>query len=261
MFVLLVLAACGGSDGDPASRGTADTGASAIAEPPGLTWPLDCVVDDERCYSPLGYSDIDGDGVAWDCGPPGYTGHTGVDIGFSDATMDAGIGVLAAADGVVELVFDGYHDRCHIDVDHPECQDPGSSWGEPGGASGFRRCTDLSPDYCGLGSEPYYSCFWCFDGGNQIVILHPDSPDIFATVYGHLQSGSVTVAPGEPVRAGQRIANAAASGRVTGPHLHFEVLGPAGWYDLTDPWSGDCSAPGDEDYLWQYDPPWADRLE
>ena len=41
------------------------------------------------------------------------------------------------------------------------------------------------------------------------------------TVYAH--NSVLLVAPGQPVRAGDRIALVGQSGHATGPHLHFEV--------------------------------------
>jgi murein DD-endopeptidase MepM/ murein hydrolase activator NlpD len=54
--------------------------------------------------------------------------------------------------------------------------------------------------------------------GNLIIIRH--SSDMF-TAYAHNQKNLVVV--GQQVKAGQHIANVGATGRATGPHLHFEV--------------------------------------
>ncbi|WP_309050952.1 M23 family metallopeptidase [Streptomyces sp.] len=54
--------------------------------------------------------------------------------------------------------------------------------------------------------------------GYQVVIRHPDG---HWTQYAHLSR--VDVSPGQYVAAGQRVARSGATGRVTGPHLHFEV--------------------------------------
>jgi murein DD-endopeptidase MepM/ murein hydrolase activator NlpD len=54
--------------------------------------------------------------------------------------------------------------------------------------------------------------------GNMIVIQH--SGDLF-TSYAHHQRNLVKV--GATVQKGQKIALSGATGRVTGPHLHFEV--------------------------------------
>jgi murein DD-endopeptidase MepM/ murein hydrolase activator NlpD len=54
--------------------------------------------------------------------------------------------------------------------------------------------------------------------GNLIVLQHPG--DVL-TVYAH--NSQLFVAPGQAVRAGERIAAVGQTGRATGPHLHFEV--------------------------------------
>ncbi|MDV5149692.1 M23 family metallopeptidase [Streptomyces sp. SBC-4] len=54
--------------------------------------------------------------------------------------------------------------------------------------------------------------------GYEVVIRHPDGR---YTQYAHLSR--IDVSPGQSVSARQRIARSGATGRVTGPHLHFEV--------------------------------------
>ncbi len=48
------------------------------------------------------------------------------------------------------------------------------------------------------------------------------SPGVWA-IYGHLQPGSVTVEPGDEVRAGQVIGRLGNSGNSSAPHLHFQL--------------------------------------
>ena len=55
--------------------------------------------------------------------------------------------------------------------------------------------------------------------GLTVVVRHGDHT---STRYAHLSQ--VLVAPGDEVGAGETIALSGATGRVTGPHLHFEVL-------------------------------------
>ncbi|MFJ6104479.1 M23 family metallopeptidase [Streptomyces sp. NPDC092359] len=54
--------------------------------------------------------------------------------------------------------------------------------------------------------------------GYEVVVRHPDGR---YSQYAHLSRIDVT--PGQSVSGGQRIALSGATGRVTGPHLHFEV--------------------------------------
>lgn len=213
-----------------------------------LVWPIDGVPG-QTCNASIGYPDIDGDGRAFDCGPPGYAGHQGTDIRISWDQMDIGIAVLAAADGVVLWTFDGKYDRCP-DPYHPDCQPPPPGWAEPGQSNGYSVCTPLGP-FCGRGT---CCCFWCFYGGNVVVIQHDNVPEVFATRYDHLRKGSIVVAPGQRVTRGQKIAEAGSAGHSTGPHLHFEVWG-TGFYELDDPWAGPCG-PRFANSLWKYDPPW-----
>lgn len=58
----------------------------------------------------------------------------------------------------------------------------------------------------------------CF--GNFVVIKHANN---FATTYGHLKDGSITVSQGQQVTQGQRIAVMGTSGDSTGIHIHFET--------------------------------------
>lgn len=61
------------------------------------------------------------------------------------------------------------------------------------------------------------------DAGNLIEIEHPGG---YQTRYMHLQNRLVQ--PGETVRAGDIIGSVGSTGRVTGPHLHFEIRKPGG---------------------------------
>jgi murein DD-endopeptidase MepM/ murein hydrolase activator NlpD len=54
--------------------------------------------------------------------------------------------------------------------------------------------------------------------GLAVYIQHADGS---VTVYGHINDYFVSA--GQPVEAGQRIAEVGNKGQSTGPHLHFEV--------------------------------------
>jgi len=61
--------------------------------------------------------------------------------------------------------------------------------------------------------------------GNVVIITHSINGEIHTTVYAHLNSFNVSV--GSEVSQGQQIGTMGMTGRVTGPHLHFEVhIGP-----------------------------------
>ncbi len=55
--------------------------------------------------------------------------------------------------------------------------------------------------------------------GKTVVVRHSATT---STRYAHLSE--ILVKPGDTVVAGQAIARSGASGKATGPHLHFEVL-------------------------------------
>ena len=222
---------------------------AVINETGGLAWPIDCIPG-ITCSEGIGYPDIDRDGKAFNCGAPAYKGHTGTDIYVSWDQMDVGVDVVAAADGEVLWVFDGKYDRCQWpNSTDPDCRDPSIPM-SPGVSSGYMDCTELG-DYCGEGD---CCCFWCFFGGNVVVIRHGDEPGVFATHYDHLKRNSIRVSRGELVKKGQKIAEVGSSGRSIGPHLHLEVWG-TGFYELADPWAGPCG-PNFSDSLWKYKPPW-----
>jgi murein DD-endopeptidase MepM/ murein hydrolase activator NlpD len=54
--------------------------------------------------------------------------------------------------------------------------------------------------------------------GKFVIISHSDS---YTTVYGHCSQ--ILAAPGKIVKKGQIIAKSGQTGRVSGPHLHFEI--------------------------------------
>jgi murein DD-endopeptidase MepM/ murein hydrolase activator NlpD len=238
----------GGASSEAGSAGEGGAGASGAAnEPVGLSWPIACIPG-ENCVR-IGYPDTDADGTAHDCSEPGYVGHHGTDIDISEAARAAGTAVRAAADGTVVFAFDGKFDQCPNSAE-PDCQAPPGD--EPGATTGTTVCTPIGP-YCGTGQD---GCFWCFAGGNVIVIRHSGVPGVFATRYDHLKKNSVRVRAGDTVTRGEKIAEAASAGNSTRPHLHFEVWG-TGFYELADPWAGPCG-PNTGPSLWAFDPPWSE---
>ena len=216
-----------------------------------LAWPLGCIpgVDclANGAFS-IGYPDMDADGKAFDCSPPGYTGHTGTDI--SVTSMDDGVPVLAADDGEVLWVSGGKFDRCPA-PDEPDCN-PELHRVIPGLPKSSPNCNDFGPS-CGADN----CCLsWGFNAGNFILIMHQRNPEAAITFYAHLRKGSIIVANGQRVKKGEKIAEVGSSGASLTPHLHFGVWSKIqDHYELADPWAGKCG-PNYSNSLWEYNPPY-----
>ncbi len=216
-----------------------------------LIWPINCKPGD-GCNKWIGYPDIDGDELAVCGGKAGYKGHEGTDINVTWSDMDKGVDVYAAADGVVLWSFDGKYDRCPDDS-NGDCyvpKDSGRGIGFPNQSIGGRICTELG-NYCNSEFEDGEQCYWCFDGGNVVVIKH-DNGTVFATRYDHLRKDSIRVKSGDNVTQGQIIGQVGSSGKSTEPHLHFEVW--SDFYKPIDPWKGSCN--GRNTSLWKKKVPW-----
>lgn len=220
-----------------------------MAAPAALLWPVNCVPGDD--CDPPGYADPEKKGKTHDCKEPGYPGHEGTDIsGNPPVLMEKGVDVYAAAPGKVLWVFDGKFDRCP-NKNEPDCQDPKGEL-KPGLKEGNTVCTALGP-FCREGGE---QCFWCFAGGNVVVIQHEGIDGVFATRYDHFKKGSIKVKAGQSVKAGQVIGQVGSAGKSTVAHLHFEVWGKT-WYDPVDPWPGPCNSRVKKS-LWKFPAkPWA----
>lgn len=64
--------------------------------------------------------------------------------------------------------------------------------------------------------------------GNYVVIDHGNG---YKTLYAHMLNNSVIVRAGQVVGQGQRLGTMGSTGRSTGTHLHFEIIGPNGKVD------------------------------
>ncbi|WP_237087928.1 M23 family metallopeptidase [Paenibacillus crassostreae] len=120
--------------------------------------------------------------------------------------------------------------------------------------STFHKGTDLD---CSIG-DPIYAVdsgsivvaikYGGGDYGHHIIIDHGSG----FTLYGHMTNVSVNI--GQNVTKGQNIGTCGKTGRVTGPHLHFEIQTGEIYGTREDPWpfldsigmSEDESDPGDE---------------
>ncbi len=76
--------------------------------------------------------------------------------------------------------------------------------------------------------------------GNMVMISHKDGN---TTLYAHLSE--ITVTEGQAVECGEEIGLVGATGNVTGPHLHFEVISQGGKVDPTDYITGGTEEPLD----------------
>lgn len=132
-----------------------------------------------------------------------YDQHNGADIAPYPYKWqmqdDASVEVIAAADGEVIYIEDGYFDR---------------------------NCA--TPHILGAGAD--------FNGGyygNFVALLHSD---LSITVYAHLKDGSVAnLIAGDFVNSGDYLGAMASSGNSSGPHLHFEYR-PTTFSQYEEPW-------------------------
>ena len=76
------------------------------------------------------------------------------------------------------------------------------------------------------------------EAGNAVVVTHADG---FETQYSHLKSGSVSVQPGQQVKAGQRLGLVGLSGSTEFPHLEVSVRHAK---QPVDPFTGLASSDG-----------------
>lgn len=87
--------------------------------------------------------------------------------------------------------------------------------------------------------------------GNGVVIQHADG---WQTQYCHLKQGSVTVASGDAVNAGDKLGQIGQSGNAAFPHVHLSVRKDGAVVDPFDPdGTLTCNAPGDST-LWAQRP-------
>jgi murein DD-endopeptidase MepM/ murein hydrolase activator NlpD len=193
---------------------------SASAEENGFSWPISCVpgVDCAGTHFRIGYPDVDGTGLSYSCGKPGYLGHQGTDIVVS--SVEQGVRALAAADGVVRWTKDGLFDHCPSDGEL-QCDEEEKS-----------ELTSVVGKGATLG----------FNAGNFVMVEHTIDKTRYMTLYAHLSEGSVTVTPGQKIKRGQYLGDVGSSGNSQIPHLHFGVYKAEGtMFRPVDPWKGACN--------------------
>lgn len=86
-----------------------------------------------------------------------------------------------------------------------------------------------NPDILAAQGGTVITAGWSGGGyGNYVIIDHGNG---YQTLYAHMLTGSIVVAPGQVVKQGQKIGVMGSTGRSTGIHLHFEVKTPGGKRD------------------------------
>ncbi len=157
--------------------------ATAASEAPRFEVPIDCAVGRD-CFV-QNYVDHDASAGAADfaCGSLSYDGHDGTDIRLTN--------LVAMARGVAVLAAaDGTVLRTRDGMDDVSIAETGAEAVE--------------------GRE----------AGNGVIIDHGGG---WETQYGHLRKGSVRVAPGQRVAAGEPIGLVGLSGNTEFPHVEFVV--------------------------------------
>jgi murein DD-endopeptidase MepM/ murein hydrolase activator NlpD len=182
------------------SVGAAPTTASqqaALAAPASLKldMPIRCSPGDD-CWI-VNYVDLDGspDVRDYTCAKASYDGHKGTDIAVRD---------MAAVERGVAVIASA-----------------------PGIVVGSR---DGMPDISFRKIDP--KAIKSRECGNGVIIGHPDG---WTTQYCHLRKGSIVVAKGDSVDAGQVLGMVGHSGKAEFPHLHFQIRKGAA---IVDPFVG-----------------------
>lgn len=148
-----------------------------------LEVPIDCTLG-KTCYVQNYFDDDPGPGRKdYACGRLSYDGHQGTDFRLPD--------YVAMESGVAVLAA------------------------APGVVKAVRDgMADVSiRDVC-------HTALHGRDAGNGVVIDHGQG---WETQYSHMRMGSVTVHPGQPVEAGQRLGLVGLSGNTEFPHVDFAV--------------------------------------
>ena len=76
---------------------------------------------------------------------------------------------------------------------------------------------------------------WYYGFGNAVLVYHGAAGYDYTTLYGHLNSISVSI--GQGVSRGQVIGTVGSTGNSTGPHLHFQAMYGSGYGNSFDPYS------------------------
>ncbi|RLC35466.1 hypothetical protein DRH14_00925 [Candidatus Shapirobacteria bacterium] len=93
----------------------------------------------------------------------------------------------------------------------------------------YHRAVDIanknSPPIVAAQSGTVIRRGWGGGYGNYVVIDHGNG---YKTLYAHMKTGTFAVTLGQKVNQGQKLGIMGTTGRSTGIHLHFEIIGPNG---------------------------------
>jgi murein DD-endopeptidase len=169
-------------------------------------WPVACTVGQD-CWV-VNYVDDDPSPASakdFTCGHMTYEGHDGTDIAIKDhASIAHNTSVLAAADGVVLRTRDSVED-----------------------GTGTKQDLQAS-------QEARNGC------GNAVIINHGNG---WQTLYCHMKRGSISVAAGQHVKAGDKLGSVGQSGMAEFAHVHFGVMRNG---QILDPFTGQPPSAGCE---------------
>ena len=76
---------------------------------------------------------------------------------------------------------------------------------------------------------------WYYGFGNAVLVYHGAAGYNYTTLYGHLNS--ISVSTGQGVSRGQVIGTVGSTGNSTGPHLHFQAMYGSGYGTSFDPYN------------------------
>lgn len=96
----------------------------------------------------------------------------------------------------------------------------------------YHQATDIAnasnPEIVASQRGTVVTAGWGGGYGNYVIIDHGNG---YKTLYGHMLNNSMVVKAGQVVSQGQKLGVMGSTGRSTGTHLHFEVIGPSGKLD------------------------------
>jgi murein DD-endopeptidase len=166
------------------AQSTSSIAPKAVVASPAFGLPIDCKLGKD-CYV-MHYVDRDPskEAVDFGCGRQTYDGHNGTDFGIANLPrMNAGVSVIAVADGKVLRGRDGVEDVL-------------------------------------IANQAEKAAVQGTECGNGLVVDHGNG---WTAQYCHLRKGSVVAKPGTSVKKGTVLGLVGSSGLASFPHVHLTV--------------------------------------